>query len=97
VSVLTRDGETLTKTPDEDAERRWVALMMKTARKYHKLCPYFDKKTTQCLLMVTVEGSKYDGCPILVKFLERLYRYHVERGRVLPRDFQDVVNQAFIV
>jgi hypothetical protein len=55
--------------------------------------------------MVTVEGrvgrcdrdGKYDGCPILVKFLERLYRYHVERGRVLPRDFQDVVNQAFIV
>ncbi|MCC6060235.1 MAG: hypothetical protein LM578_01750 [Desulfurococcaceae archaeon] len=105
MGALTRDGETLTKTPEEDAERRWVALMMKTARKYHKLCPYFDKKTTQCLLMVTVEGrvgrcdrdGKYDGCPILVKFLERLYRYHVERGRVLPRDFQDVVNQAFIV
>jgi hypothetical protein len=104
VRVLTRDNETSVKIREEDAERRWVALMMKTAKKYHKLCPYFDKKTAQCLLMVTVEGKvgkcdrdgRYDGCPILLKFLEKLYRYHVERGKVLPRDFQDVVNQAFI-
>ncbi len=79
--------------------------MMKTAKKYHKLCPYFDKKTTQCLLMATVESKvgkcdrdgKYDGCPILVKFLEKLYKHYTKRGKVLPRDFQDVVNQAFIV
>jgi hypothetical protein len=100
-----RGGETLAKATEEDAEKKWIALMMKTAKKYHKLCPYFDKKTTQCLLMATVEGrvgkcdrdGKYDGCPILVKFLEKLYKYYTERKKVLPKDFQDVVNQAFII
>jgi len=102
---LSRGSEALVRASGEDAEKRWIATMMKTAKKYHKLCPYFDKKTTQCLLMATVEGrvgkcdrdGKYDGCPILVKFLEKLYKYYVERGKVLPRDFQDVVNQAFLL
>ena len=102
---MSRGSEALVRASGEDAEKKWIANMLKTAKKYHKLCPYFDKKTTQCLLMATVEGrvgkcdrdGKYDGCPVLVKFLEKLYKYYVERGKVLPKDFQDVVNQAFLL
>ncbi|MCX8195740.1 MAG: hypothetical protein N3F67_01450 [Acidilobaceae archaeon] len=87
----------------EDAERRWIALMYKTAKKYHKLCPYFDKKAVQCLLMATLEGKmgrcdrdgKFEGCPVFTKMLEKLYRHYTENRKALPRDFQDVISQAF--
>ncbi|MEM0365446.1 MAG: hypothetical protein QXO93_06565 [Acidilobaceae archaeon] len=93
------------KTSEESVEKKWVNLMIKSAKKYHKLCPYYDKKTIQCLLMATVEGragkcdrdGKYDGCPIFTKFLEKLYKHYTMNKKTLPRDFQDVVNQIYIV
>lgn len=89
----------------DSEEKKWVSLMMRSAKKYHKLCPYFDKKTTICLLSISVEGrqekcmreGRFDGCPVLVKFLEKAYRYYREKGKALPRDFQDVVSQAFLI
>ena len=86
-------------------EKRWVQKMVKSARRYHKLCPYYDKKTRQCLLMVTVEGrqgrcdrdGKFENCPVFIKFLEKMFKYYTERKKALPTDFQDVVNQAFLV
>ncbi|MFN4046142.1 MAG: hypothetical protein ACK4H7_02225 [Acidilobaceae archaeon] len=90
-------------TAEDSPEKKWVALMVKSAKKQHKLCPYFDKKTFQCLLMATVEGrvgkcnrdGKFEGCPIFTKFLEKVYGYYTGKGKTLPRDFQDVVSQAF--
>ena len=94
----------LAEQPSDSPRRRWVEKMVKSSKRYHKLCPYFDKKTTQCLLMVTVEGrmglcdrdGKYDNCPIFMKFLEKVYDSYTSRKKVLPRDFQEVVNQVFI-
>lgn len=90
---------------EESPRKKWVTIMVKSAKKYHKLCPYFDKKTGQCLLMVTVEGrpgrcdrdGRFDGCPVFTKFLEKMYDYYTSRRKVLPRDFQDVVNQAYLM
>ena len=86
-------------------EKKWVQKMIKSARRYHKLCPYFDKKTTYCLLMVTVEGrtgkcdrdGRYDNCPIFVKFLEKVYNWYTSRKATPPTDFQDVVSHAYII
>lgn len=86
-------------------EKRWVQKMVKSAKRYHKLCPYYDKKTKQCLLMITVEGrqgkcdrdGKFENCPIFTKFLEKVFKYYTDRRKVLPTDFQDVVNQAFLM
>ncbi len=90
---------------EETPEKRWIQKMIKSAKRYHKLCPYYDKKTGQCLLMVTVEGhpgkcdrdGKFDGCPVFTKFLEKMYQYYTSKRKVLPRDFQDVVNQAYLL
>ena len=90
---------------EESPERRWIQKMIKSAKRYHKLCPYYDKKTGQCLLMVTVEGrpgrcdrdGRFDGCPVFNKFLEKMYEYYTSRRKVLPKDFQDVVNQAYLI
>jgi len=90
---------------EESPQKRWIQKMIKSAKRYHKLCPYYDKKTGQCLLMVTVEGKpgkcdrdgKFDGCPVFNKFLERMYEYYTSRKKVLPKDFQDVVNQAYLI
>jgi len=90
---------------EETPEKRWIQKMIKSAKRYHKLCPYYDKKTGQCLLMVTVEGrpgrcdrdGRFDGCPVFNKFLEKMYEYYTSRKKVLPKDFQDVVNQAYLI
>ena len=90
---------------DDELKERWIEKMVKSAKRYHKLCPYYDKKTGQCLLMVTVEGrpgrcdrdGKFDGCPVFTKFLEKVYEYYRSRKKVLPNDFHDVVNQAYFI
>ncbi len=95
----------LQKQELEDPKKRWVLKMVKSAKRYHKLCPYYDKKTGMCLLMITVEGvqgkcdrdGRYDGCPVFNKFLEKVYDSYKSRRKVLPNDFQDVVNQAYII
>ncbi|MCE4621356.1 MAG: hypothetical protein F7B95_02805 [Desulfurococcales archaeon] len=93
------------KEQQESPEKKWIAKMVKSARRYHKLCPYYDKKTKQCLLMVTVEGTtgscdrdgRFENCSIFIKFLEKMYDYYTSRKKVLPNDFQDVVHQAYLI
>lgn len=95
------------ETPQHEDERKakWIEKMIKSAKRYHKLCPYYDRRTGMCLLMVTVEGrtgkcdrdGRFEGCPVFVKFLEKMYEYYTSRKKVLPNDFQDVVNQAYYV
>ncbi|MEM1873537.1 MAG: hypothetical protein QXS85_03025 [Acidilobaceae archaeon] len=93
------------ESQEDSEEKRWVSVMMKSAKKYHKLCPYFDKKTVMCLISINIEGrqekcpreGRFENCPTLVKFLEKAYKYYKERGKSLPRDFQDVVSQAFLI
>lgn len=90
---------------EESPKRKWVNKMIKSARRYHKLCPYYDKRTGQCLLMPTVEGrqgkcdrdGRYENCPIFIKFLENAYDAYTKRKKVLPKDFQDLVNQVFLI
>ncbi|BAA80976.1 hypothetical protein APE_1966 [Aeropyrum pernix K1] len=90
---------------EESPKKQWVVKMIKSARRYHKLCPYFDKKTGQCLLYPTVVGGlgkcdregRYENCPIFIKFLENAYDTYTRRRKVLPRDFQDLVNQVFLL
>lgn len=92
------------KRAEEDSEKKWISLMIKSAKKYHKLCPYFDKKGSQCLLMATMEGKlgrcdregKFEGCPVLNKFLEMIYQRYTLQKKVLPRDFQDLMSETFI-
>jgi len=98
------EEEILEEAKEESPEARWVSTMVRSARRYHKLCPYYDKKTRQCLLMVTVEGTtgrcdrdgRFENCPVFAKFLKKAYKYYTSTGKVLPRDFQDVVNQAYL-
>ncbi|MCE4613649.1 MAG: hypothetical protein F7C07_07470 [Desulfurococcales archaeon] len=93
------------KQEPEDPQKRWINKMIKSARRYHKLCPYYDKKTGICLLSITVEGvqnkcdrdGRYENCPVFAKFLEKMYDYYRKRRKVLPSDFQDVVHQAFLI
>ncbi|MEM1851694.1 MAG: hypothetical protein QW065_00075 [Acidilobaceae archaeon] len=101
-----RTLNTSNKEAQEDSEeKKWVSLMMRSAKKYHRLCPYFDKKTLVCLISVNVEGKqekcgregKFEGCPVLAKLLEKAYKHYKERGKALPKDFQDVVSQAFLL
>lgn len=90
---------------EDDGEKKWISLMIRTAKKYHKLCPYFDKKGSQCLLMATMEGKlgrcdregRFEGCPTFTRFLETIYHKYTSQRKVLPRDFQDLMSEAFLL
>ncbi len=72
---------------------KWVQRMLKSAKQYHKLCPYFDKKTKQCFLSLGGKcdrEGKFDTCPVFMKFLENKYNEYVSKGRIPPSDFLDV-------
>ncbi|ADL18689.1 hypothetical protein ASAC_0282 [Acidilobus saccharovorans 345-15] len=88
------------REPDkEDGKRRWVIKMIKSAKSQHKLCPYYDKKTQICFLMVTMNNQqgkcdregRFDGCPMFTNFLERVYDDYTAKKKVLPNSFQDIV------
>jgi hypothetical protein len=92
-------------TPDdtepgkEDGKRRWVLKMIKSAKSQHKLCPYYDKKTQVCFLMVTMNNQqvkcdregRFDGCPTFTGFLERIYDEYTAKKKALPNSFQDII------
>lgn len=72
---------------------RWVQRMLKSAKQYHKLCPYFDKKTKQCFIILGGKcdrEGKFDTCPVFLKFLENKYNEYVSKGRIPPSDFLDI-------
>ena len=93
------------RSEEESPRKRWVTKMIRSAKRYHKLCPYYDKKTGQCLLYPTLYNTigkcdregRYDNCPVFIKFLENAYDTYTKKRKVLPRDFQELVNQAFLI
>jgi len=81
----------------KDAKKRWVERMLKSAKSYHKICPYFDKRLGNCFLRQLSEKKgrceregKFDGCPVFMGFLESTYDKLVSEGKNLPIDFMDL-------
>jgi len=81
-----------------DPRRRWVEKMVKSAAKYHKICPYFDKKTGNCFIkqlkfLKSVrcdrEGN-FESCPVFISYLEEKFDWFRETGQPLPMDFRDL-------
>ncbi len=94
-SVLTA---TLPKQEKKDPKKRWVERMVKSAKLYHKICPYYDKKTTNCFIKQLYmykrsrcdRDGRFEGCPVFVEFLERTYDRLKSEGTPLPMDFRDL-------
>ncbi|MEB3825828.1 MAG: hypothetical protein LRS47_04085 [Desulfurococcales archaeon] len=88
-----------------DAKNRWVKRMMESAKRKHRLCPYYDKKTQSCFLMLTLKGvdgkcdrdGRFDNCPIFIEYLEKAYQHYTEKKKTLPSDFQDLVNPWLVI
>jgi hypothetical protein len=79
--------------PQATEKDRWIQRMLRSARTYHKLCPYFDKKTQQCFIKLGEEcdrDGKYDTCPVFIDFLSQKYTEYASKGRPLPTDFLDI-------
>jgi hypothetical protein len=81
----------------KDAKKRWIERMLKSAKSYHKICPYFDKRLGNCFLRQLSEKKgrceregKFDGCPVFMEFLENMYDKLVSEGKNLPIDFMDL-------
>lgn len=88
------------QTNDQDAKKKWVTKMIKSAKNQYKLCPYFDKKTVQCFLMLTMKNKyakcdrdgRFDNCPLFLEYLDRVYESFNRDKKTLPSNFQDIVN-----
>jgi len=94
--VLTRMEEKDRSNP----KKRWVNRMMRSAKQYYKLCPYYDKKTGECFIKKTDphftntrcdRDGRFDSCSVFEGFLEKKYEEYVSKGRPLPVDFFEVV------
>ena len=76
----------------KDPKRRWVERMIKSAKQYHKICPYFDKKIDSCFLQLgdrCGRDGKFETCPVFINFLEKKYDDITKSGKPLPMDFLD--------
>jgi regulator of replication initiation timing len=81
----------------KDQKKQWIEKMIKSAKTYYKLCPYYDKKTTKCFLLLgekCTRDGKYETCPTFISFLERKYQEITEKRKMLPLDFQDLAQFA---
>ncbi len=82
------------ETKTKDPKKRWVNRMLKSAKMYHKMCPYYDKRTGKCFLKMggkCEREGKFDGCPVFIEWLSQKYDELKARGVPLPMDFQDLV------
>lgn len=93
---------------EKEAEKRdhkkiWIDKMLKSAKTYYKLCPYYDKKTSNCFLMLSnVESTnkkcnregKYDNCPVFLAFLDSKYQEYTSKKKMLPLDFLDLAQSV---
>jgi hypothetical protein len=87
--VLRESEETARKDP----KARWISRMMQSAKQYHKLCPYYDKRTTKCFLLLGGKcnrDGRFDGCPVFMDWLSQKYDELKSKGRQLPMDFLDL-------
>ncbi|MEO3993907.1 MAG: hypothetical protein QN229_06370 [Desulfurococcaceae archaeon TW002] len=84
----------------KDDKRKWIEKMIKSAKKYHKICPYYDKKTANCFIkqLKSIKVSKcdrdgkFDGCVVFTGYLEERYEWYVSSGVLLPVDFRDITS-----
>ena len=77
----------------KDPKKRWVQRMMRSAKQYHKMCPYYDKRTGKCFLKLgerCERDGKFDGCPVFVEWLSQKYDELKSKGKPLPMDFLDL-------
>ncbi|MEM0020913.1 MAG: hypothetical protein QW039_00095 [Fervidicoccaceae archaeon] len=82
--------------PTQATEKdKWIQKMLRSARTYHKLCPYYDKKTQQCFIKLGEDcdrDGKYDTCQVFMDFLSSKYDEYASKGRSLPVDFLDITH-----
>ncbi len=77
-----------------DEKQKWVNRILKSAKQYHKLCPYFDKRTKMCFIAMGTKcdrEGRFETCPVFRSFLERKYDEFKAKNKPLPLDFADVV------
>jgi len=92
---------------EKEAEKRdhkkiWIDKMLKSAKTYYKLCPYYDKKTSNCFLMLSSNDSnkkcnregRYDNCPVFLAFLDNKYQEYTSKKKILPLDFLDLAQSV---
>jgi hypothetical protein len=88
------------QTNDQDGKKKWILKMLKSAKAQYKLCPYFDKKTIQCFLMLTMKNKnskcdrdgRFDTCPLFLEYLDKVYDNLNKNKKIMPNNFQDIVN-----
>jgi len=81
-----------------DPKRAWVDRMVRSAKLYHKICPYYDKKTSGCFIKQLKmlkkakcdRDGRFEGCPVFIEFLEGVYDKLKRSGEPLPVDFRDI-------
>jgi len=77
----------------KDHKKIWIDKMIKSAKTYYKVCPYYDKKTSKCFLDLankcTREG-RYENCPVFMGFLDNKYQDLTSKKKILPLDFLDL-------
>lgn len=81
-----------------DEKQKWVSRIMKSARQYHKICPYFDKRTKMCFITMGTKcdrEGKFETCNVFKAFLESKYDQYKAKNLPLPLDFADVVASPF--
>ncbi len=77
----------------KDPKNRWINRMMRSAKQYHKMCPYYDKRTTKCFILLggkCERDGRFDGCPVFIDWLSRKYDELKSKGGPLPMDFLDL-------
>ncbi|MEM0453301.1 MAG: hypothetical protein QXO98_01390 [Sulfolobales archaeon] len=86
----------------KDPKKRWLERIMRSAKSYHKICPYYDKRLGNCFLRQLSEKKgkceregKFDGCPIFISFLEHSYDKMISEGRQPPIDFRDLSSSVY--
>lgn len=104
--MMEDDARGVTSTTSEylesvkDDKKKWIEKMIKSAKKYHKICPYYDKKTANCFIkqLKNIKVSKcdrdgkFDGCAVFTGYLEERYEWYVSSGVLLPVDFRDITS-----
>ncbi len=77
----------------KDPKKKWIARMIRSAKQYHKMCPYYDKRTGKCFLSLGEKcdrDGRFDGCPVFQNWLAKRYDELKAKGRPLPMDFLDL-------
>ncbi|BCS94224.1 MULTISPECIES: hypothetical protein [Metallosphaera] len=81
----------------KDHKKIWIEKIMKSAKAYYKVCPYYDKKTSKCFLSLSNKcnrDGKYENCPVFLEFLDNKYQEFTSKKKILPLDFLDLAQSV---